>query len=167
MSLITCPECGREVSDKASSCPNCGAPINTSANKKYCQHCGEQIDKNCVICPKCGKQVANLAQPPQQGAAPVVINNNASSSSSSSANNNVPASGAYYPPGKKPVNKLVYCLLALFVGGFGIHKFYAGKVGMGILYIIFCWTGIPAVIAFIEFIIGLCKTADPYGNIWV
>jgi len=25
--LITCPECNREVSDKASSCPNCGYPI--------------------------------------------------------------------------------------------------------------------------------------------
>lgn len=25
--LITCPECGKSVSDKASACPNCGAPI--------------------------------------------------------------------------------------------------------------------------------------------
>jgi len=113
----------------------------------------------------CGKQVANLTQNNQPAPAPVVINNNASSSSSSNAGAPVPP--AYYPPGKKPVNKLVYCLLALFVGGFGIHKFYAGKIGMGILYIVFCWSGIPALIAFIEFIIGLCKTADPYGNIWV
>jgi len=27
MALIRCPECGREVSDKAPSCPNCGVPI--------------------------------------------------------------------------------------------------------------------------------------------
>ena len=27
MALIKCPECGREVSDKAGSCPNCGCPI--------------------------------------------------------------------------------------------------------------------------------------------
>jgi len=27
MSLIKCPECGKEVSDKAVSCPNCGNPI--------------------------------------------------------------------------------------------------------------------------------------------
>lgn len=27
MALIKCPECGREISDKASSCPNCGCPI--------------------------------------------------------------------------------------------------------------------------------------------
>lgn len=28
MSLIQCPECSKEISDKAISCPNCGMPIN-------------------------------------------------------------------------------------------------------------------------------------------
>lgn len=28
MALITCPECKREISDKAVSCPHCGYPIN-------------------------------------------------------------------------------------------------------------------------------------------
>ncbi len=28
MSLIMCPECGNEVSDKAASCPKCGYLIN-------------------------------------------------------------------------------------------------------------------------------------------
>lgn len=27
MALIKCPECGRQVSDMASSCPQCGCPI--------------------------------------------------------------------------------------------------------------------------------------------
>jgi uncharacterized membrane protein YvbJ len=27
MALIECPECGKEVSDKAPGCPQCGAPI--------------------------------------------------------------------------------------------------------------------------------------------
>ena len=31
MALISCPECGREVSDQAPVCPNCGAPIARSA----------------------------------------------------------------------------------------------------------------------------------------
>ena len=30
MALINCPECGKEVSDKASTCINCGCPINQS-----------------------------------------------------------------------------------------------------------------------------------------
>jgi hypothetical protein len=31
MSLIKCPECNKEISDKAKSCPNCGCPININA----------------------------------------------------------------------------------------------------------------------------------------
>jgi len=35
MSLINCPECSREVSQKAPSCPNCGAPIAASSIQTY------------------------------------------------------------------------------------------------------------------------------------
>lgn len=35
MSLIKCPECGKEISDKALTCPNCGFPINTGNNFSY------------------------------------------------------------------------------------------------------------------------------------
>lgn len=27
MAIIKCPECGKEISDKATSCPNCGFPL--------------------------------------------------------------------------------------------------------------------------------------------
>ena len=37
MALITCPECGNQVSDKAKTCPNCGIPIDT---KVCCPNCG-------------------------------------------------------------------------------------------------------------------------------
>lgn len=32
MSLIKCPECNKEISDKANACPNCGYPINIKTN---------------------------------------------------------------------------------------------------------------------------------------
>ncbi len=41
-------------------------------------------------------------------------------------------------------------LLALFLGGLGIHHFYLNKIGLGILYLIFSWTLIPLIVALIE-----------------
>lgn len=83
------------------------------------------------------------------------------------SNNQTGAQPYVYANNTKAVNKVVYCLLAFFLGNIGVHKFYAGKIGSGILYILFCWTFIPCIIAFIEFIIGLCKKADANGNILV
>lgn len=68
---------------------------------------------------------------------------------------------------KKKVNKIAYVLLAFFLGGFGGHKFYSGKIGTGILYLIFSWTFIPSMIAFVEFIIALTKSSDENGEIYV
>ena len=34
IALINCPECGKEISEKAKSCPNCGCPIDTSEPEK-------------------------------------------------------------------------------------------------------------------------------------
>ena len=33
MSLIKCPECGKEVSDSANVCPNCGYPVKKMKEK--------------------------------------------------------------------------------------------------------------------------------------
>ncbi len=41
-------------------------------------------------------------------------------------------------------------LLALFLGGFGVHHFYLRRIGLGILYLCFSWTPIPWVLGFIE-----------------
>ncbi len=70
-------------------------------------------------------------------------------------------------PKGKPVSKVAYVLLALFLGGLGIHNFYAGKIGLGILYLVFCWTFIPAFAALIQAIIALCKNSDANGKIYI
>ncbi|WP_082548257.1 TM2 domain-containing protein [Massilia sp. Root335] len=44
----------------------------------------------------------------------------------------------------------VAAVLAAFVGGIGIHRFYLRSPISGIFYILFCWTGIPGLIAFVE-----------------
>ena len=60
-------------------------------------------------------------------------------------------------------NKIVAGLLGIFLGGFGIHKFYLGRVWVGILYLLFCWTGIPAIVGFIEGIIYLCTDDQSFS----
>ncbi len=50
-------------------------------------------------------------------------------------------------------NKVVAALLAIFLGVFGIHKFYLGKIGQGVVYLLFCWTFIPGIIGFVEGIV--------------
>ena len=55
-------------------------------------------------------------------------------------------------------NKLIAALLALFLGGFGIHKFYLHRPIQGIIYLLLCWTWIPSLIAFIEGIVYLCMS---------
>lgn len=47
-------------------------------------------------------------------------------------------------------DKIIAAVLAFFLGGFGIHKFYLRQTGWGFLYLILCWTFIPVVVGFIE-----------------
>ncbi|HEC2150862.1 TPA: TM2 domain-containing protein [Staphylococcus delphini] len=65
------------------------------------------------------------------------------------------------------VNKITYVFFAFLLGGFGAHKFYINKKGLGFLYLLFCWTGVPGVIGIIEGIIAALKTSDTNGDIIV
>jgi TM2 domain-containing membrane protein YozV len=47
-------------------------------------------------------------------------------------------------------DEVVGVLLAIFLGSFGAHHFYLKRTGLGILYLCFFWTGIPALLGFIE-----------------
>tara|TARA_R110001606_G_scaffold345151_3_gene493971 strand:- start:170 stop:589 length:420 start_codon:yes stop_codon:yes gene_type:complete len=44
-------------------------------------------------------------------------------------------------------------LWCFFLGGFGAHRFYLGKIASGVFYLLFFWTSIPALIACIEMIL--------------
>ncbi|EFR89170.1 TM2 domain-containing protein [Listeria marthii] len=67
----------------------------------------------------------------------------------------------------KLVNKWVYVALALLLGTFGAHKFLVGKNGQGVLYVVFCWTGIPSIVSFIEGIVAIFKKADANNEILI
>lgn len=61
-------------------------------------------------------------------------------------------------------NKMTAALLAIFLGGLGIHKFYLGQNGLGILYIVFCWTFIPVIVGFVEGVIYLTMTDEVFAS---
>lgn len=60
-------------------------------------------------------------------------------------------------------SRITAALFALLLGGFGIHKFYLGKTGQGILMLLFVWTFIPTIIAFIEGIIYLTMSDERFA----
>ena len=65
------------------------------------------------------------------------------------------------------VSKGTYIALCLFLGGAGLHKFYAGKWVQGLLYLALSWTGIPVVLALLDLLVAIFKRTNEYGEIWV
>lgn len=102
-------------------------------NLKFCKYCGNRIPMEAVICTSCGRQVEELRQTPPQ----------------------------YVAVGRMPVqrDKWVAFLLCFFLGGLGIHKFYEGKTGLGVLYIF--TLGLFGIGWLVDLIVILCKP-NPY-----
>ena len=139
--LIRCPDCGRQISSKATACPGCGHPFERT---KFCKFCGSTIAVDSVVCTKCGRQVENIGGS-EKG---IVINNN--------NNNNVAAvSGNGMYGLVSPKSRLVDLILCFFLGIFGVHRFYVGKVGTGILMIFLMCTGFGEIWLIIDFFIIL------------
>ena len=92
---------------------------------KFCKHCGESIPEDAVICTKCGRQVEKIEQ--VNASQPnVVINNTNTANARATA---VAGEG-------RAKNKWTSFLLCIFLGYLGAHKFYEGRVGLGILYLL-------------------------------
>lgn len=60
-------------------------------------------------------------------------------------------------------DKTVAALLAIFLGGFGIHKFYLGERNVAIVYLLLCWTSIPLFLGFLD-CIGLLVMSEAAFN---
>lgn len=141
-----CFSCGAVLHFSAMHCPQCGAtqpagqqtgsptrppfvqPAPASdlpSNHVYCRGCGSGIHESAPTCPKCG-----AAQRAQSTFPSISL-------------------------GTGGRERMVAALLAFFLGGFGAHKFYLGQGGLGVIYLLFCWTFIPAIVALIEGIIYL------------
>lgn len=120
---------------------------------KFCKYCGRKIHEDAVICPLCGRQVEDMKKTEQPN---IVINNSSQSTNSNVNNLNSNITEMY---GVVLKNKWVAFFLCLFLGCLGAHKFYEGKAGMGILYLL--TAGLFGLGWFIDCIVLLCKP-NPY-----
>lgn len=118
---------------------------------KFCSRCGGKIDERAVVCPLCGCQVEQIAP----AATPNIVINNANTNTNTQTQTQV-MGGAMF---KKPKNKWVALLLCFFLGWLGGHKFYEGKIGMGVLYLF--TGGLFFVGPVVDFIILIFKP-NPY-----
>ena len=61
-------------------------------------------------------------------------------------------------------NRVAAGVLAILLGGIGAHKFYLGQSGQGILYLLFCWTGVPLLIGIVEGLMYLSMSEVEFQN---
>ncbi|MCR4790558.1 MAG: TM2 domain-containing protein [Treponemataceae bacterium] len=118
---------------------------------KFCKFCGTKIPTSAVLCTACGRQVEELKGASSNQAQPTIVINNDNNNVNTNINGGV-ASG-------KAKDKVVAILLCLFLGYLGAHRFYEGKIGTGILWLL--TFGLGGVGIIVDLII-LCTKPNPY-----
>ena len=144
----TCVGCGKFI------CEKCNTELK---GKNYCKKCIDELfEEN----QRKVEKLEDKASAPQ----PMVFMNaggggGAASSSSTVSNGYGAPIGARYTK-----SKVVAGLLGILLGGIGAHKFYLGRWGMGLIYLLFSLTYIPAIIGFIEGIIYLFSNEENFAR---
>jgi len=131
-----CINCGVEIDDDADVCTNCGVNQATTLDSGYKER-GED-EKYCVECGALIYQQAELC----------------------------PDCGTRQPTRESTAgpdtDQVAAGILAVLLGGLGVHKFYQGNTRNGLLYLCFFWTGIPAILGLVEGILILIADEAEY-----
>jgi TM2 domain-containing membrane protein YozV len=100
-----CRNCGTVLGPSASVCTACG--VLRGRGVKFCPNCAAEPDPSAAVCVKCG----------------VALNGPGYAS--------ITAAGA----STTSKSKVTAGLLGIFLGGFGIHRFYLGYTTIGVVQI--------------------------------
>lgn len=132
---MQCSNCGQENQEGGQFCVKCGKSINVSGSGTvYCPSCGKENLQGVFFCAFCGASLGAPQGKDGYGASPL----------------------------GDAKSKMAAGLLGVFIGGFGIHRFYLGYTGIGIAQIIvtICTCGIGHIWGFIEGILILVGSID-------
>ena len=140
--VVTAPYQSVQATQK---CPFCAETIFADAKK--CKHCGETLDVALRAAEEAKRSSANQ---------PMVFMNAGGASSAAAVGN-----GQGQIIGTK--SRMVAALFAFFLGGIGAHKFYLGRTFAGLMYLVFCWTGIPLILGFLEGITYLLSSSRSFA----
>lgn len=119
----------------------------------FCTSCGKPMSEGQKFCPACGAATRGNAAP-AAAAMPAQSYSGDEEIVLLSRMNDMQR--AIYNSRRK--DPTVALLLCLFLGGVGAHHFYLGKTTLGVVYLIFFWTFIPALIAFVELFFVMRQT---------
>jgi len=61
-------------------------------------------------------------------------------------------------------SKTTAAILAFFLGGLGVHRFYLGQPILGIVYLLLSWTFIPVFVGLIDFIVLLSYSDQKFNS---
>jgi TM2 domain-containing membrane protein YozV len=139
-----------------------------AADEKYCFSCGSPIKKAAEICPRCGVNQNNrsstMAVDVYCTSCGKTIKKEATTCPFCGV---MQAGNTGYPPGYIPKKHSSALLLCIFLGGFGGHRFYVGKVGTAFLMIVIniVTLGIGGIIWYIIDLVSICtgKFIDKQG----
>lgn len=125
------------------------------SGKYFCPNCGAALEQGIRFCPNCGTTLTDHSPSAQQPVQPQPAQQYVQPQPAQV----IVQQGPYQPYqqhayGQVPVSHLsrtVTLILCMFFGYYGVHRFYTGSTGLGVLY--FFTLGLFGIGAFIDFIL--------------